>query len=137
MVCIKLGFINPTVYYGWWKQTNASICSIFNVFDNHSHRFNQIRTNHGHDGSKILQTSEIISIDGGVEYGIGLHGEKCGIGSIMIAKLQGQNWRKIVVQIRIFVQKVKFFVQKLQFWNPVPDAFCTKLLQIRIFVQKL
>ena len=26
----------------------------------------------GHDGSKILQTSEIISIDGGVEYGIGL-----------------------------------------------------------------
>ena len=31
-----------------------------------------------------------------LEYGIGLHGEKCGIGSIMIAKLQGQDWRKIV-----------------------------------------
>ena len=27
--------------------------------------------------------------------GIGLHGEKCGIGSIMMAKLQGQNWKKI------------------------------------------
>lgn len=27
--------------------------------------------------------------------GIGLHGEKCGIGSIMMAKLQGQDWRKI------------------------------------------
>ena len=31
-----------------------------------------------------------------LEYGIGLHGEKCGIGSIMIAKLQGQDWKKIV-----------------------------------------
>ena len=31
-----------------------------------------------------------------LEYGIGLHGEKCGIGSIMIAKLQGQDWRKII-----------------------------------------
>ena len=30
-----------------------------------------------------------------LEYGIGLHGEKCGIGSIMIAKLQGQDWKKI------------------------------------------
>ena len=28
--------------------------------------------------------------------GIGLHGEKCGIGSIMMAKLQGQDWKKIV-----------------------------------------
>lgn len=28
--------------------------------------------------------------------GKGLHGEKCGIGSIMMAKLQGQNWKKIV-----------------------------------------
>ena len=28
--------------------------------------------------------------------GIGLHGEKCGLGSIMIAKLQGQDWKKIV-----------------------------------------
>ena len=27
--------------------------------------------------------------------GKGLHGEKCGIGSIMMAKLQGQDWRKI------------------------------------------
>jgi len=27
--------------------------------------------------------------------GIGLHGEKCGIGAIMIAKLQGQDWKKI------------------------------------------
>lgn len=26
--------------------------------------------------------------------GVGLHGEKCGIGSIMISKLQGQNWEK-------------------------------------------
>ena len=28
--------------------------------------------------------------------GIGLHGEKCGIGSIMMAKLQGQDWKGIV-----------------------------------------
>ena len=28
--------------------------------------------------------------------GIGLHGEKCGIGSILIGKLQGQDWGKIV-----------------------------------------
>lgn len=27
---------------------------------------------------------------------IGLHGEKCGIGSIMMAKLQGQDWKKII-----------------------------------------
>jgi glycerol-1-phosphate dehydrogenase [NAD(P)+] len=27
--------------------------------------------------------------------GIGLHGEKCGLGSILIAKLQGQDWKKI------------------------------------------
>jgi glycerol-1-phosphate dehydrogenase [NAD(P)+] len=27
--------------------------------------------------------------------GKGLHGEKCGLGSIMIAKLQGQDWKKI------------------------------------------
>ena len=26
---------------------------------------------------------------------VGLHGEKCGIGSIMMAKLQGQDWKKI------------------------------------------
>ena len=28
--------------------------------------------------------------------GIGLHGEKCGIGSILMAKLQGQDWKKII-----------------------------------------
>jgi glycerol-1-phosphate dehydrogenase [NAD(P)+] len=27
--------------------------------------------------------------------GIGLHGEKCGIGAILMAKLQGQDWKKI------------------------------------------
>lgn len=27
--------------------------------------------------------------------GRGLHGEKCGIGSIMMAKLQGQDWKKL------------------------------------------
>jgi glycerol-1-phosphate dehydrogenase [NAD(P)+] len=27
--------------------------------------------------------------------GVGLHGEKCGIGAILMAKLQGQNWKKI------------------------------------------
>ena len=32
--------------------------------------------------------------------GVGLHGEKCGIGSIMIAKLQGQNWKKIVKTLK-------------------------------------
>ncbi|WP_428326025.1 sn-glycerol-1-phosphate dehydrogenase [Nitrosopumilus sp.] len=32
--------------------------------------------------------------------GIGLHGEKCGIGSIMIAKLQGQNWKKIIKTLK-------------------------------------
>ena len=35
-----------------------------------------------------------------LEYGVGLHGEKCGIGSIMIAKLQGQNWKKIVKTLK-------------------------------------
>ena len=35
-----------------------------------------------------------------LEYGIGLHGEKCGIGSIMIAKLQGQDWKKIVKTLK-------------------------------------
>ena len=28
--------------------------------------------------------------------GVGLHGEKCGIGAIMMAKLQGQDWKTIV-----------------------------------------
>ncbi len=28
--------------------------------------------------------------------GVGLHGEKCGIGAILMAKLQGQDWKKIV-----------------------------------------
>ena len=31
-----------------------------------------------------------------LEPGIGLHGEKCGIGAILIAKLQGQDWKKII-----------------------------------------
>ena len=35
-----------------------------------------------------------------LEYGVGLHGEKCGIGSIMIAKLQGQDWEKIVKTLK-------------------------------------
>jgi glycerol-1-phosphate dehydrogenase [NAD(P)+] len=32
--------------------------------------------------------------------GKGLHGEKCGIGSIMMAKLQGQDWRKIIKTLK-------------------------------------
>jgi len=32
--------------------------------------------------------------------GIGLHGEKCGLGSIMMAKLQGQDWEKIVKTLK-------------------------------------
>lgn len=32
--------------------------------------------------------------------GIGLHGEKCGLGSIMIAKLQRQDWKKIVKTLK-------------------------------------
>ena len=35
-----------------------------------------------------------------LEPGIGLHGEKYGIGAIMIAKLQGQDWRKIVKTLK-------------------------------------
>jgi len=35
-----------------------------------------------------------------LEPGVGLHGEKCGIGSIMIAKLQGQDWKKIVQMLK-------------------------------------
>ena len=35
-----------------------------------------------------------------LEPGIGLHGEKCGIGAIMIAKLEGQDWRKIVKTLK-------------------------------------
>jgi len=31
---------------------------------------------------------------------IGHHGEKCGIGSIMMAKLQGQDWKKIVKTLK-------------------------------------
>ncbi len=31
---------------------------------------------------------------------IGLHGEKCGLGSIMIAKLQKQDWKKIVKTLK-------------------------------------
>ena len=32
--------------------------------------------------------------------GIGLHGEKCGLGSIMMAKLQGQDWKKIIKTLK-------------------------------------
>lgn len=32
--------------------------------------------------------------------GIGLHGEKCGIGAILIAKLQGQDWKKIIQMLK-------------------------------------
>jgi len=32
--------------------------------------------------------------------GVGLHGEKCGIGAIMMAKLQGRDWRKIVKTLK-------------------------------------
>ena len=32
--------------------------------------------------------------------GTGLHGEKCGLGAILIAKLQGQDWRKIVQMLK-------------------------------------
>ena len=32
--------------------------------------------------------------------GVGLHGEKCGIGSIMVSKLQGQDWKKIVQMLK-------------------------------------
>ena len=35
-----------------------------------------------------------------LEPDVGLHGEKCGIGAIMTAKLQGQNWRKIVKTLK-------------------------------------
>lgn len=32
--------------------------------------------------------------------GVGLHGEKCGIGSIMMAKLQGQDWEGIIKALK-------------------------------------
>ncbi len=32
--------------------------------------------------------------------GVGLHGEKCGIGAIMMAKLQGQDWKKIIKTLK-------------------------------------
>ena len=32
--------------------------------------------------------------------GVGLHGEKCGIGTILISKLQGQNWKQIVKALK-------------------------------------
>jgi len=32
--------------------------------------------------------------------GVGLHGEKCGIGSIMMAKIQGQDWKKIIKTLK-------------------------------------
>ena len=35
-----------------------------------------------------------------IAVGKGLHGEKCGLGSIMIAKLQGQDWKKIAKTLK-------------------------------------
>ena len=35
-----------------------------------------------------------------LEPGVGLHGEKCGIGTILISKLQGQDWKQIVKTLR-------------------------------------
>lgn len=35
-----------------------------------------------------------------LEPGIGLHGEKCGIGAILIAKLQSQDWKKIIKMLK-------------------------------------
>ena len=35
-----------------------------------------------------------------LETGVGLHGEKCGIGTILISKLQGQNWKQIVKALK-------------------------------------
>ncbi|MFB5646492.1 MAG: sn-glycerol-1-phosphate dehydrogenase, partial [Nitrosopumilaceae archaeon] len=32
--------------------------------------------------------------------GVGLHGQKCGIGAIMMAKLQGQDWKKIMKTLK-------------------------------------
>lgn len=32
--------------------------------------------------------------------GVGLHGEKCGIGAIMMAKLQGQDWKEITKTLK-------------------------------------
>lgn len=32
--------------------------------------------------------------------GVGLHGEKCGIGAILIAKMQGQDWKKIIQMLK-------------------------------------
>ena len=35
-----------------------------------------------------------------LEPGVGLHGEKCGIGTILIAKLQGQDWKQIAKALK-------------------------------------
>ena len=35
-----------------------------------------------------------------LEPGVGLHGEKCGIGTILISKLQGQDWKQISKALR-------------------------------------
>ncbi|KAG2475221.1 MAG: Glycerol-1-phosphate dehydrogenase (NAD(P)) [Nitrosopumilales archaeon] len=32
--------------------------------------------------------------------GVGLHGQKCGIGAIMMAKLQGQDWKTIIKTLK-------------------------------------
>ena len=35
-----------------------------------------------------------------LEPGVGLHGEKCGIGTILIAKLQGQDWKEVAKALK-------------------------------------
>src|SRR2546428_9213599 len=35
-----------------------------------------------------------------LEPGVGLHGDKCGIGAILIAKLQGQDWKRIIQMLK-------------------------------------
>src|SRR5438309_2273394 len=35
-----------------------------------------------------------------LEPDVGLHGEKCGIGAILIAKLQGQDWKRIIQMLK-------------------------------------
>lgn len=35
-----------------------------------------------------------------IKPGVGLHGEKCGIGAILVAKIQGQDWKKIVQMLK-------------------------------------
>jgi len=59
-------------------------------------------------GTAVLHNEKVINIDDmllshaldKLEPGVGLHGEKCGIGTIMIAKLQGQDWKKIIKTLK-------------------------------------